>query len=139
MKAELDTVVADESLSYDMYSREIDVYANIVPHVNATLRRLGDEQQLLPRMIGACRTNKVLVLEDLKDMAYQCYPLDRCFNLAEAKVAVQRIATFHAVCAHLNVQQPRLFDGFQHGRSSYVIVRHGLKKSCIYLLYFPTS
>lgn len=116
MKAELDTNVADESMSYDMYSREIDFYVDIVPHVNTVLRRLGDVQQLVPKMIGACRINKVLVLEDLKDTMYQCFPLDRCFDLVVAKVAVRKIATFHAICAHLNEQHPRLFDDFQHGK-----------------------
>lgn len=107
--------MSDESLSYDMYSREMDFYVDIGTQINAVLRRLGEEQHLLAGLIGACRMNNVLVLEDMRDKAYQCYPLERGFDLCEAKIALRKMALFHAICAHLNEQHPQLFDNFRHG------------------------
>lgn len=63
-----------ESFSnYDLYAKEIEFYSEIAPKINGKLKEL-DELKLLPECFGVCKTNKVMIMEDLGAKGYTLLP-----------------------------------------------------------------
>lgn len=104
----------DVSLQQKMYDKEIEFYAEIAPKVNKKLQDL-DEPQLLAECFGVCKTRKIIILEDLSANGYVTLPIQQGYNISQTKKILKRLATFHAVCAVLQEEQPDIFANVKSG------------------------
>lgn len=99
---------------YDVYDNEMEFYAKIVPKFNQKLKEL-DEPDLIAEPFGVCAEKNILILEDLSVKGYQARSPAHGFNMHETKAVLRRVATFHAICAVLQQEQPDIFANFKKG------------------------
>lgn len=109
-----DEVALSTFLEFNAYHKEMEFYVEIVPKFNKKLRQLG-ESELLAEAFGVCKEKNVLMLEDLSVKGYKSRPAAHGLNLAETQAVLKRIATFHAICATLQEEQPDIFDDLKYG------------------------
>lgn len=95
--------------------KEAEFYSQIAPKINKSLIHLDEPKQLIPNSYGVCTANNALLLEDLTMKSYCTSSICSGFNLNEAKIVLQKVATFHAINAVLQQQQPNIFDNFKYG------------------------
>lgn len=107
-------------LEFDAYHKEMEFYAEIAPKFNKKLQQLV-ELELFAEAFGVCKQRNILILEDLSEKGYKSRPAALGLNLAETKAVLRRIATFHAVCAVLQEEQPNIFENFKYGEHHTIV------------------
>lgn len=105
------------SAQFDIFDKETEFYEKIAPKINQKLKELG-ETTLFADLIGACKSEKIMILEDLSVEGYRVLPVKKGFNIEETKVLLKRIATFHAICAVLQEEKSDIFAKFKFGHIS---------------------
>lgn len=110
--------VLDESalaviLAYNAYKKEIEFYGQIAPKIAAVQAQLNETKPLIPKCYGVCWTNDVLVLDDLAIESYRTS--DQSYQFDQAKLVLERLASFHAINAVLQQQQANIFENFKYG------------------------
>lgn len=120
-------------LEYNLYKKEIEFYTQIAPKISALLAQLNETKQLFADCYGVCLTNDAVLLEDLTTKSY-CVPSTvHCgFNLDEAKIALKKMAAFHAINTILQQQQPNIFENFKFG----LLSRHSSANDEFFLTQF---
>lgn len=109
-----ETNTFEKLLLCDVYSKEREFYAKIVPKINDKLKFLG-EPKLFPEYFGMSELNNILILEDLSIEGYKVLPRSQGYNIPEAKAILKRMATFHAICAAVQEEHPDIFANFTKG------------------------
>lgn len=99
----------------NVYEKEIEFYGKIAPKINATLAQIQETKQLIANSYGACPVNDALLLEDLAIKSYCTPSVYRGFNFEEAKIVLKKLASFHAINAVLQQNQPNIFENFKYG------------------------
>lgn len=99
---------------YDVYANEMEFYGKIVPKFNQKLMELG-ESELVAEPFGVCAEKNILILEDLSTKGYQPRSPAQGLNEYETKAVLRRAATFHAIGAVLQEEQPDIFGNFKRG------------------------
>lgn len=99
----------------NVYKKEIEFYNQIVPKINAALEQLNETKELFAKSFGSCLINDALLLEDLTVKSYCISSVYRGFNFDEAKIVLKKLASFHAINAVLQQNQPDIFENFKHG------------------------
>lgn len=100
----------------DIYNKEIEFYNKIAPKINKALRKLNESSQLLAESYGVSKEHGTIVFEDLKSKNYCISSIFRGFNFDEAKAVLKKAATFHAINAVLQEEQPDIFENFKYGK-----------------------
>lgn len=113
-----DEVSLNALLQFDVYDKEILFYTEIAPKINQKLKELG-EPELIAQPFGACKTRNILILEDLSAKGYQVRSPTNGLNYAETKAILKKVATFHAINAVLQEEQPNIFAGFKYGKRKF--------------------
>lgn len=110
--------VAFEAMSENnVYHKEIEFYNNIAPKILQALTHLNEPRRLIAKPYGVCNLNSAILFEDLTLSAYRISSVYRGFNFDEAKLVLEKAATFHAINAVLQEQHPNIFDQFPYGES----------------------
>lgn len=99
----------------NVYKKEIEFYDQIVPKINEALVQPYETKQLFAECYGVCLVNDVLLLEDLAAKSYHTSSVYRGYNFDEAKLILKKLASFHAINAVLQQNQPNIFENFKHG------------------------
>lgn len=97
-----------------LFKKEIFFYEEILPKINEKLDDIG-EAELFPEVIGVCRTNNVIILNDLLAKDYEAIPANRGLTIPEAKSILKKVALFHAICAVLQENRADVFENFKYG------------------------
>lgn len=119
VKTALTNGLAFETLSaHNVFNKEIEFYDGIVPQINRLLIKLDEPDQIVAETFGVCKTNKVMLFEDLAPKGYGLSSIQRGCNISEAKVIFKKLATFHAICAVLQEEKPDIFANFKYGNYS---------------------
>lgn len=98
---------------FNAYTKEIEFYSQLAPKINVALGRLNATEPFIANCYGVCPTRDVILLEDLAVKSY-CL-LKQFFNFDETKFIFERLASFHAINAVLQQQQPNIFENFKYG------------------------
>lgn len=102
--------------SYNVYDKEIEFYGDIAPKINEKLKELC-EPQLLSEIFGVCKTQKIMVLEDLGPKGYCILPAQPGYDISQTKAILKRLALFHAIGAVLQQEQPDIFTSSKNFKS----------------------
>lgn len=100
----------------DVYNKEIEFYNKIAPKINNTLRKWNESSQLLAESYGVSKEHGTIVFEDLKTKNYCISSIFRGFNFDEAKAVLEKAATFHAINAVMQEEEPDIFENFKYGK-----------------------
>lgn len=101
-------------LEYDIYNKEMEFYGEIVPKFNEKLKLL-DEPSRSIWCVLCVNSEIVLILEDLSVRGYKSRSGADGLNANETKAVLKRLATFHAIGAVLQEEQPNIFANFKYG------------------------
>lgn len=119
LKTALTNGLAFETLSaHNVFNKEIEFYDEIVPKIKRFLIKLDEPDRIIAETFGVCKTNKVMLFEDLAPNGYGLASIQRGCNIPETKVIFKKLATFHAICAVLQEQQPDIFANFKYGNNN---------------------
>lgn len=104
--------------TYDVHEKEMDIFQNIFPRFSKILKFIGEEKNVFPKAIAVDRVRGVLLLEDLGDKKF--IMADRKLGLDEnhLKLALEKLAAFHASSMVLMKQNPKLFRKYDVGMFS---------------------
>lgn len=121
--------VSEETMNafsnYNVLDKEIEFYGDIAPKINEKLKELG-EPQLLPEIFGVCKTEKIMVMEDLGAKGYGILHGQPGYNISQAKAVLKRMAVFHAIGAILQQEQPGIFTSsknFKCGKLTELLIK----------------
>lgn len=104
--------------SYDVHEKEMSIFQNVFPRFSKILRSVEEEKNVFPKAIAVDRVRGVLVLEDLTDKKF--IMADRKAGLDEnhLKLALGKLAAFHAASMVLMEQKPKHFRKYDVGMFS---------------------
>lgn len=133
LKSALTSGFAFEALSaHNVYNKEIEFYGKIVPFIQILLETLNESNGMVADTIGVCPSNKAIIFEDLSSKGYALASIETGFNLIEAKEVLEKLATFHGICAVLQEKRPDIFANFKYGKK----IMMDLIKSCFLPCFF---
>lgn len=103
---------------YNVHEKEMDIFQNIFPRFSRFLKPIGEEKNVFPKAIAVDKVKETLILEDLADKKF--IMADRKVGLDEnhLKLALQKLAAFHAASMIFMEQKPKLFAKYDVGMFS---------------------
>lgn len=100
---------------YDVQNKEMSFFETVAPQMEKILKKIGEDKNVIPKVIAIDRTRDVIVLEDLSEMNFLM--ADRLTGLNEVQIdlALKKLAKFHAASLVIHRKHPKAFDSFDVG------------------------
>ncbi|XP_016952838.1 uncharacterized protein LOC108026420 [Drosophila biarmipes] len=96
---------------YGVYTREMDIYEQILPHLGKMVRdELKDSRKLFAATVNVDRERDSILFEDLSLEQYKVACRLKKLDLEHTHLVLEKLATFHAVGAVLAERKPGIFD-----------------------------
>ncbi|XP_017007542.2 uncharacterized protein [Drosophila takahashii] len=126
---------AEVLMGYGVYTREMDMYEQILPRLAVLVRdELGDSRKLFAGTVNVDRKRDSIIFEDLSLENYRVADRLKKLDLEHTYLVLEKLANFHAAGAALAERQPGIFSknfdrGFfnQHTRGYESIMRNLLQ------------
>lgn len=90
--------------AYEIYTKEINFYQNILPGITKLLESIGISVKLAPELIYCDLEKEVLVVEDASAEDYRIAKRENRFCLRAAKITLKKLAFYHAASVIYNEQ-----------------------------------
>ncbi|XP_054081386.1 uncharacterized protein LOC105208420 isoform X2 [Zeugodacus cucurbitae] len=100
---------------YDIFNREMSIYQNVLPRLNALLRGIGDQEKIFADTIAVDRERSALIFEDLNVREFVMPNRLVGLNMTLAKIVLRKIAKMHASSAVLNEREGGCLETFDRG------------------------
>ncbi|XP_030370342.1 uncharacterized protein LOC115620961 [Scaptodrosophila lebanonensis] len=132
-----DTPEAEIFKEYGVYTRELDMYENVLPKMSAILREFGIKDKRHPDAVCVDRDHAILILEDLGQLEYRNADRVQRLDVKHVQLALEMLAKYHAAAAALHQRQPEVFAKnydctfFSRGVKGYGTVFSGLFKALL--------
>lgn len=98
-----------------VFETEINMYSNTIPKLEAELRKIGDQTILGAKLLYYSFTpQKCIIFEDIVPLGYRTLN-ERSANLADSKVAVLKLAKWHAASYKLAAEGDSSVTDYAHG------------------------
>ncbi|KXJ69065.1 hypothetical protein RP20_CCG000306 [Aedes albopictus] len=108
--------LVEEFKKSDVFDKEIFIYKNVLPKLMTVISKLGGAVELAPQLIHSSDVpSNLMVLEDLTVRGYSVENQQLGLNLEQSKMALEKLAFFHAASAVLIDQNPKDFAKFSKG------------------------
>nr|NP_001287526.1 uncharacterized protein Dmel_CG11889, isoform B [Drosophila melanogaster]NP_651367.1 uncharacterized protein Dmel_CG11889, isoform A [Drosophila melanogaster]AAF56437.2 uncharacterized protein Dmel_CG11889, isoform A [Drosophila melanogaster]AHN57525.1 uncharacterized protein Dmel_CG11889, isoform B [Drosophila melanogaster] len=122
-------------INYGIYTREIDMYEQILPRLADIVKNeLHDSRKLFAATVGVDRERDSIMFEDLSLERYKVACRVKKLDLEHTYLVLEKLADFHAAGAALAQRQPGIFEknydrGFfnKHVRGYEPIMKNILK------------
>ncbi|XP_037041987.1 uncharacterized protein LOC119078526 [Bradysia coprophila] len=101
--------------SLNAIEKEFHFYSHIAPKMKKCANELMGPSRFLPEVYGVCEINGVLLLEDLAAEDYCTISVQNGYDLDAAKVALQKVAAFHAINALIVQREAEIFESYGGG------------------------
>ncbi|KAH8267232.1 hypothetical protein KR026_008599 [Drosophila bipectinata] len=102
---------ADVLKHYGVYTREMDMYENVLPQMTDMLRNeLKDSRKFFAGTINVDRSRNSIIFEDLALEHYKMASRKKKLDLEHTHLMLEKMASFHAAGAVLAERQPGIFD-----------------------------
>ncbi|XP_017052340.1 uncharacterized protein LOC108095682 [Drosophila ficusphila] len=126
---------AEVLLDYGVYTREMDMYEQILPKLaNLVRSELGDSRKLFAGTVNVDRSQNSIIFEDLSLEHYKVADRLKKLDMAHTHLVLEKLANFHAAGAALAERHPDIFAknfdrGFfnQHTRGYEPIMKNLLQ------------
>lgn len=116
---------------HNVQNKEINFFELIAPQMEKVLKRLGDENVIV-KVVAVDREYDVIVFEDLKRKSFDMPSLTEGLEAGPVKIALEKIAKFHAASIILNEKHPKIFKDFTSGIFSRNIHVFNVAQESIY-------
>ncbi|XP_055923412.1 uncharacterized protein LOC129953900 [Eupeodes corollae] len=100
---------------YNIYTREMDIYREIIPKLNALLEEIGDMDKMFPETIAVDYDLSTIIFEDLSERQYIMCDKTKGLDMDQTKLCLKKLAKMHATSAVLNEREPGIFNGYDRG------------------------
>ncbi|XP_058455856.1 uncharacterized protein LOC131433087 [Malaya genurostris] len=99
--------LAEEFKKSDIFDKEIFIYRTVLPKLGTIISNLGGTIELAPQLIyWSDVSSNLLVLEDLTVRGYSVENQQLGLNMEQSKMAIEKLAFFHAASAILITENP---------------------------------
>ncbi|XP_016980577.1 uncharacterized protein LOC108045696 [Drosophila rhopaloa] len=96
--------------NYGIYTREMDMYEQILPHLALIVRKdLQDTRKMFAATVNVDRERDSIIFEDLSLEQYKVACRLKKLDLEHTHLVLDKLAKFHAAGAALAEQQPEIF------------------------------
>ncbi|XP_041763726.1 uncharacterized protein LOC121589126 [Anopheles merus] len=110
---ELQQKVMEEN---SIYSREIEIYSQIMPRIYKLLRSIGDVSIISPLCLATANIPKqMLVFEDVSEQSFKMVDRRLGLDLDHARLVIVKLAKLHACSRIVYEAEPTLFDLMMQG------------------------
>uniref|UniRef100_A0A182S765 CHK domain-containing protein n=1 Tax=Anopheles maculatus TaxID=74869 RepID=A0A182S765_9DIPT len=100
----------------DVFEKEILMYKSVLPSLVTAISKLGSVIELAPQLIYSSETpSDLVVLEDLTARGYSVENQTLGLSYEQSKMAIEKLAFFHAASAALLSENGQLFAKFSKG------------------------
>uniref|UniRef100_A0AAG5CVP8 CHK kinase-like domain-containing protein n=1 Tax=Anopheles atroparvus TaxID=41427 RepID=A0AAG5CVP8_ANOAO len=100
----------------DVFEKEIVLYKSVLPSMVTLIAKLGSVIELAPQLIYSSETpSDLVVLEDLTVRGYSVENQALGLSLEQSKMAVEKLAFFHAASAMMLEENAQVFARFSKG------------------------
>jgi thiamine kinase-like enzyme len=99
---------------FDVHNKEINFFEIVAPQMEKILKRLDDEN-VFTKVVVVDRENEVIVFEDLKVEGFEMPEKSVGIDEKQTKLALKKLAKFHAASMILQAKHPKVFDDFDVG------------------------
>ncbi|XP_050070014.1 uncharacterized protein LOC126558105 [Anopheles maculipalpis] len=100
----------------DVFEKEILMYKSVLPSMVTAISKLGSVIELAPQLIYSSETpSDLVVLEDLTARGYSVENQTFGLSYEQSKMAIEKLAFFHAASAALLSENGQLFAKFSKG------------------------
>ncbi|XP_053947873.1 uncharacterized protein LOC128856587 [Anastrepha ludens] len=100
---------------YDIFNREISVYEQVLPKLNALLREIGDHEQIFAETMAVDRARSALIFEDLNVREFTMPNRVDGLNMQLSKIVLRKLAKMHATSAVLNERESGCLETYDRG------------------------
>ncbi|XP_017079850.1 uncharacterized protein LOC108113684 [Drosophila eugracilis] len=102
---------ADLLADYGIYTREMDIYEHVLPHLGTMVRNeLGDSRKMFAGTVNVDRERDCIIFEDLSLEQYKVACRLKKLDLEHTHLVLERLASFHAAGAVLAERKPGVFE-----------------------------
>lgn len=120
---------------YDIFNREMSIYENVLPRLNALLREIGDHEKIFAETMAVDRERSALIFEDLNVREFVMPNRLAGLNMILSKMVLRKIAKMHASSAVLNEREGGYLENFDRGffnrhTDNYIPGFEGLLMAC---------
>ncbi|XP_020811786.1 uncharacterized protein LOC110186837 [Drosophila serrata] len=96
---------------YGIYTREMDMYEQILPHLAVLVKEdIGDSRKLFAATVNVDRVRDSIIFEDLSLEKYKVASRLKKLDLEHTYLVLEKLASFHAAGAALAERQPGIFE-----------------------------
>ncbi|XP_011176545.2 uncharacterized protein LOC105208417 [Zeugodacus cucurbitae] len=110
-----DPVIARIMKEFDVYNREMIMYNQILPEMAALLVEIGDYDKLFAETIHVDFVRSAIIFEDLSVSGFVVADRIAGLNESQARLALTKLAKFHATAAVFNERMPGILTNLQGG------------------------
>ncbi|XP_050341366.1 uncharacterized protein LOC126767781 [Bactrocera neohumeralis] len=100
---------------YDIFNREMSIYENVLPRLNALLGEIGDHDKIFAETIAVDRERSALIFEDLNVREFVMPNRLAGLNMNLSKMVLRKIAKMHASSTVLNERENGCLETFDRG------------------------
>ncbi|XP_054725251.1 uncharacterized protein LOC129235441 [Anastrepha obliqua] len=100
---------------YDIFNREMRIYEEVLPKLNALLREIGDTEQLFATAIHVDYKRQLLIFEDLRERGFVMANRLHGLDMTHVKLILRKLAKMHATSAVLNERQNGCLETYDRG------------------------
>uniref|UniRef100_A0A1L8DYL8 Putative ecdysteroid kinase n=1 Tax=Nyssomyia neivai TaxID=330878 RepID=A0A1L8DYL8_9DIPT len=100
---------------FDVHNREMEIYETVLDEFHKLLRSINDGTVFSAHNYWLDSTNRALILEDLMVREYKCVNRIERMDVAHAKVALIKLAKYHATSIIFKQKNPQAFAKFSKG------------------------
>ncbi|XP_055687441.1 uncharacterized protein LOC129792412 [Lutzomyia longipalpis] len=97
---------------FDIHSREMVMYAKVLDNFHKLLRSINDDTQFSARRYCEDKATNTMVFEDLMVRHYKCANRIERLDMAHAKLALKKLAKFHATSIMYKQKEPTAYAAF---------------------------
>ncbi|XP_065722039.2 uncharacterized protein [Drosophila suzukii] len=96
---------------YGVYTREMDIYEQILPHLSKMVRdEIKDSRKLFAATVDVDRKRDTIIFEDLSLEQYKVACRLKKLDLKHTHLVLEKLARFHAAGAVLAKRKPGIFE-----------------------------
>ncbi|XP_020811791.1 LOW QUALITY PROTEIN: uncharacterized protein LOC110186844 [Drosophila serrata] len=96
---------------YGIYTREMDMYKQILPHLADLVKEdIGESRKMFAGTVDVDRARNSIIFEDLSLEKYKVACRLKKLDLEHTHLVLEKLARFHASGAALAERQPGIFD-----------------------------
>lgn len=101
--------------NYDVQRKEMDMYFRVLPAIKKILKSIGEDTNIFPNTMSIDEANDIIIMEDLMEKNYVMPNRVKRLDLVHVKMAMRKLALFHAASIVMHEENPKVFDNFDTG------------------------